>query len=268
MVCAAYHPISYAKINISVSGKSQENPILKLGPNPIGQALYFFGARHTNDPTNAQFIYLKQCLYEFLNVAKEKKIIFVEGAIREIPKNYEEATRQYGEAGTAQWLAKEADIDVICPEPTDEEQRKVLCVSFSPQVVAYTMIVQHLAVWFRQIRQLSFGEAVSRSVKRETKFAEIYGFTPDDDWFYGQHKKLFGDQQVEDKNFLNSISDPRRDDTLINKVVAYRSNLRNKYILLMIKEAWKSGKSIFIVYGKGHLATLENQLRELTMVVG
>ncbi len=244
--------------------KSQENPVLKIGPSPAGQVLYFFGIRHTNNPADAQFSHLEQLWKEFLDITNNERIIFIEGAIHTItPSSYEDSIRQHGEAGASQWLAREADIVVICPEPNEEEQRKSLCTLFNPEVVAYTMIIQNLAGWFRHATQSSFDKAAVRSVKREIKFSEIYGFMPDDVWFRNQHVKLFGEQPLEDKNFLNSISDPRKDDTQINTVVSARTKMRNEFILSVIAETWKSGKSIFIVYGKGHLAALAQELRKL-----
>lgn len=240
----------------------QENPVLKFGPNSVGQVIYFFGARHTNNPADAQFNHLKQFLTEFINVSGERTIL-IEGNTGEIPQSYEEASHQYGEAGAVKWLAREANIEVIRPEPSDEKQRKLLCASFSPQLVAYTLIAQNLASWFRNQGQSNFAEAIDKSVRREAKFTDIYGFTPDTIWFKNQHEKLFGKQELEDKNFLNSISDPRRSGMVVNEVVSFRSKIRNEKILSAIDEYWKSGKSIFVVYGKGHLTTLEDKIKEL-----
>ena len=250
-------------INTPMSEKPQENSIFRFGPNPAGQVLYFFGAIHTNNPTDVQFNRLKQSWNEFGDIVKGERVVFTEGVIRAISSSYEDSIQQYGEAGAAQWLAREAGVVVTCTEPSNENQRKVLCASFSPQVVAYTMIAQHLAVWYRQTRQLDFSEAMNWSVSREAKFAGIYSFTPTVIWFHNQHIKLFGKQKLEDKDFLNLISDPRKSDTLVNTIVAFRTKIRNEYLLSVINEAWKSGKSIFIVYGKGHLAALEQELQKL-----
>lgn len=246
-----------------MSEYSQENPMLKLGPNPNGQVLYFFGARHTNDSKDEQFAYIQNFFEEFLSVAKGTKIMFVEGVTRKIPQEYNEAINQYGESGAVQWLAREVNINVIRPEPSDDEQRGLLCASFNHQIVAYSIIIQNLTGWFRHISQISFNEAIIRVLNREAKFSNIYGFVPDKLWFDDQHKKLFGEQRLEDKNFLDSVSDPRRGDTLVNSIIAFRTKIRNQYLLSAINEAWKSGKSIFIVYGSGHLVALKPELQKL-----
>ena len=242
-----------------------ENPVLKLGPNTNGQILYFFGARHTNDPADHQFESLKEVFYEFLKVGKEENIIFSERIVREVPESYEEGVRREGEAGAIQWLAQKSSINIICPEPSEAEQRKLLSALFEPQTVAYAMVAQNLSAWFRHASSTSFDEAVARVLNREAKFSEIYGFLPDKLWFEGQHKKLFGEQKLEDKSFLDSIVDPRKDNTVINNVVVLRSKLRNEHILSVIKKMWEAEKNIFIVYGKGHLVSLEQPLKELAL---
>lgn len=194
-----------------------------------------------------------------------EKVALVEGATREMPKDYQETVRAYGEAGSLYWFAREAQIEVIRPEPNDEEQRKSLCASFPPDLVAYAVIIQNLAASFRHTDSINFNEVITRVLNRETKFSEIYGFLPDRPWFEGQHKKLFDEQKLEDKNFLDSIVDPRKDNTVINGVVALRSKLRNEYILSVIKKMWEARKNIFIVYGKGHLFSLEQPLKELVL---
>ena len=246
-----------------MSHQPQENPVLKLGPNPAGQVLYFFGTRHTNDPEDKQFKQIKKLFEEFLSQLKKEKVVFVEGITNEIPQDYEESIREYGEAGGVKWLARKASINVMRPEPSDEEQRKLLCALFDPKLVAYTVIIQNLASWFRHTSQTSFDKAISRVLSREVKFSDIYRFAPDRLWFDDHHKQLFGEQKLEDKQFLDSISDPRKNDSVVNNVVASRSKLRNEYILSVIKKSWKYGNSIFIVYGKGHLVSLEKDLKKL-----
>lgn len=239
------------------------NPILKVGPNTLGQILFFFGARHTNDPTDAQFDQLRRQWDEFMSSSKGERMMFTEGPIRDVPEKYEDAIEKRGEVGAAQWLAKEADVTAIYPEPDETQQRKTLCASYSPQDVAYTLIVQNLAGWFRHSHDATFIEAVERSVNREAKFADIYDFTPDVAWFRKKHTELFGNQKLENKDFLDSIADPRKNNTLVNQIVAERTKMRNNYILERITETWNTGKSVFIVYGKGHLAILEPALKKL-----
>lgn len=254
----------YANIDVCMADHSPANPILKLSPTPNGHILYFFGARHANDPTDPQFDVLKSLWDEFISRTDTQRIVFVESVVREAPKQFTDAIVQRGEVGATLWLAHRDSVVAVCPEPDDSEQRRVLCAQFDPRDVAYTLIAQNLTSWGRRkVQTFDFKEAVERSLSREAKFADIYSFTPDATWFQEQHRKLFGEQPLEDKGFLDTISDPRRKDTLVNVIVAARSLMRNEYIAKRFSEAWNDGKNIFIVYGNGHLPVLETALHAM-----
>ena len=246
-----------------MSEEKKDISIFKIGPTPTGQVLYFFGARHTNDPGDTQFAELKRFWDEFLNISKTERVVFTEGTIRVTLPKYEDSIIQHGETGAMQWLANESSVTCVCPEPDSNEQRRVLCTSFDPKLVAYTMIAQNLTSWYRHTNQSSFDEALNKVIEREAKFADIYGFVCDKIWFLEQHKKLFGEQKLDDKKFLDLITDPRKNDTVINTIVALRTKKRNEHIFGEINNAWKSGKSIFAVYGKGHLVALEDLLKNI-----
>lgn len=234
--------------------------LFKLGSYPV---LYFFGAKHTNDMSDPQFEEMLSLWNEFLQNSKEEKIVLSEGNVREIPGTFEESIKQFGESGAIQWLAKKEGVSVMRPEPNDMEQRRELVKFFDPELVACAFIEQHLGAWFRHSRQSTFDEALMRTIDREKQFKEIYGFEPYADWLVDFHKKLFGDQPIEDKNFLDRISDPRIRETKVNEIIAARTQFRNEYIFDQIKKEWEKGKSIFIVYGRGHLDALKSLLETL-----
>lgn len=240
----------------------QENPIIKI-KSISGNALYFLGARHTNDPSDVQFDKIKNLWSDFLENTEGERIIFIESIIHNTSDDFEDSVRKYGEAGAVFFLARKAGLGVIKPEPTAEEQRRILCGLFDKEIVVYTMIIQNLSAWSRLINKSNFNDVLKRTLHTEKEYSEIYGFTPDITWFKKQHRKLFGKQEIEDRFFLNNISNPRKSDTQINIVASHRTKVRNEYIINRITEAWNSGKNIFIVYGKGHLSILEDELQKL-----
>ncbi len=242
----------------------QENPVLKIGPNENNQSLYFFGANHSNDPSDSQFIQLQKFWAEFLDVTKENRIVFTERTINKVPPDYNDVIKLDGEGGAVQWLARQSNILAICPEPDSTQQRQSLCQKFDSHEVAYTFIAQYLGAWFRRTNpNKTFREATKDTLEREANFSDIYGFIPDNAWLIEQHKILFGDQNLEDGKFLNHITDPRKTDSKINIIVAARTEVRNDYILNKIQSVWNEGKSLFIVYGKGHATILFPQLQNL-----
>lgn len=241
----------------------EENPILKLSSENSGQQVFLFGSRHTNDEDDSQFKILKELWQEFLSDTREGRVAFTEGIIRDKQTTFSESVKKFGESGAVQWLAGDSGVEVACPEPNDIEQRKTLCSTTKPDLVAYVFIVQNLAAWFRYQQKRDFTNALEHSVSREAGFSSVYGFKPDLDWFNKKQRELFGNQLIEDSDFLNRITDPRTTDTEVNVVVAKRTKTRNEHVESVISKAWKEGKSIFIVYGKGHFQSLENCMRNL-----
>ncbi len=234
-----------------------------------GSTLCFFGALHSNDTKHPQFDLLSNTWKFFINNSSKNKVVIVESNKKSEQNlksinNFQEAINLYGEIGAAYCLAHEGNAKVIYPEPNGEEQRRKLCELFDPQDVAYAFIIQSLLIWFRTERKLTLEQSLEKnSIEKETKFSDIYKFTPTTDWFYGRHKKLFGEQKLEDKKFISSISDPRKKDTIINEIVSKRTELRNEYLLKAIEENLKSDKDVFVVYGRGHLDVLKDSLIKL-----
>lgn len=239
----------------------QDN-ILKIFHN--NQALFFFGARHSNNPNDAQFSELKEFFEEFIKTSPGEKVVFTEGVMTKGFGSWEESINQRGEIGATQWLAHQEDISVVFPEPDLLIQHKILCESFDFADVAYALVAQNLAAWFKQTtRSRSFNEALINTLKRESSFASVYGFAPDEEWFLSYHGKLFPGQKLDDSQFLDGITDPRTSNTVVNEIIAKKSQIRNEAILKNIESEWLSGKSIFIAYGRGHLSVLKPKIEEI-----
>jgi hypothetical protein len=241
----------------------EETSILKLQSKFSSQVLYFLGAKHTNNPDDEQFMKMETLWTEFLQHTHNERIALVEKLTPSRGNDIEEYVRLGGESGALVFHAESQDIPVMCPEPDEKEQRQMLCQSFDPVDVAYSFVMQNLAAWFRHARQSSFQDAVDRSIARESKFSGVYGFLPTKENLNQWFTKSFGSETLEDKDLLDSISDPRKKNTIVNQVVALRTSLRNEYIYNYIEDLWRSGKSIFIVYGRGHLHVLQEKLQQL-----
>src|SRR3990167_4882333 len=67
------------------------------GPSPFTfeienekQALFYFGANHSRNPKNRQYLILKEYWKRFLRITEGKdKIILIEGKLRNVPKDEE-----------------------------------------------------------------------------------------------------------------------------------------------------------------------------------
>lgn len=94
---------------LNKQGKADDPYILKYERG--GRLLIFFGARHSNDPEDAQWIDLEKHWKAFIGHTNSRKIVLYEQG----PLNLEhlskiEALQQESESGLVVWLAALADI--------------------------------------------------------------------------------------------------------------------------------------------------------------
>lgn len=242
---------------------NEEDHILKIYSKNNKQAVFFFGAKHTNNPNDEQFIVLEKLWGDFFDNYGDNSVAICEGLVRKPVDSFVDAIKSHGESGAIQWFARKNRIEIICGEPASLLQREYLCKKFDKDDVAYAIVVQRISGWFRGTHNRTFSEVVNNSILNEIEFEDIYGFMPTTEWFYSKHKNLFSIQNLEDKLFIDSITDPRTTNTIINSIISTRSKFRNDNLLSLINKLWKEGKSIFIVYGNGHLVVLRDSLKKI-----
>ncbi|MEK7115126.1 MAG: hypothetical protein AAB847_02095 [Patescibacteria group bacterium] len=78
------------------------------------------------------------------------------------------------------------------------------------------------------------------------------------------HRKLFKTEfNKDDKDFFANIVNPTRSDSVINKVPRVLSTFRDATIVDEIVKYWQQGKSIFTVFGGGHVIVQDRALKTL-----
>src|SRR3989344_2852711 len=81
------------------------------------QILYYFGANHSPNHDNPQYPTLKEYWNKFLEATENKdRIVLVEGSLRRLIENEEEAIINGSEASFITLLAHRADVPVACPD--------------------------------------------------------------------------------------------------------------------------------------------------------
>ena len=66
------------------------------------------------------------------------------------------------------------------------------------------------------------------------------------------YKKIVGEDFNESEN-PNDLVNPNRTGSAINKIARAQSDLRDANILSEIENYWNEGKSMFVIFGRGHL---------------
>jgi hypothetical protein len=231
-----------------------------------GQCLYYFGSRHSYDPLNPQFEDIRNFFNDFLKQsAKESSIVLVEGGERPVAASEKEAILEGAEMSFVTYLASKEDRHIASPEIPEYKRFELLHERFPKEEIAYYCLIQACWQWNNTDQKTNFKDYIQVFLRNNR---EKSGWN-DIDFSYENmmriHARLFKtDFDEKDKDFLNSILDPRKDTSIINKISSFDdSGLRDNYILDQINMYWKKGLNIFIIYGDIHAIMQEPALRTL-----
>ncbi len=227
------------------------------------QILFYFGGNHSRDINNKQFPLLKSFWKRFLELANNhEKIVLIESDLRQPAKSAEEAISSSSEAGYITFLASERGVDVQSADLSDRVLTNLLPNFHKEDILLY---------WF-----LVLVDNLRRHPEPRKPFEDYF-----ENWKISQQKKEIWNgldisfDQIK-KNYLKNVGkefslnesqnyliDPNRVDTKINEISKAQSDLRDVHIVSVISENWQKGKSVFVVFGNGHLIIQEPALREL-----
>ena len=199
---------------------------------------------------------------------KENSIVFIEGGLRTIRPTKEEAILRDSESGFITYLASVDKVDVLCPEPDRNTERRELLKEFSEKEIQYYYFARIVPSWHEVIKtsDISFVDHLN-NYKQELQKGV------DDDWqdfdftlenMKSIHREIFHSEFNErDIDFIKKIINPTTKETAINKVAKASSTFRDVCIISKIEEYWNNGKSIFAVFGFAHAVIEEPALRKL-----
>lgn len=219
------------------------------------QHLFALGVHHTFDPKNYQFIKILGHWQDFIKVTKNTpRIVFVEGGVRPSYQTETESILESGEAGYTTFLAEANDISVVSPEPDEAEEVNKLLTKFTKDEIEYYYFARVSLQWTKLSLKPDFKDYVSKYLRRDQeKFNwPDYSFTIENMVkIHNTTKDHLFDVEKCQQCFYDS-SNP-----IDNKVSDASSRFRDEYIVNTVKEYWDMGKSLFIVYGSGHVLTAE-----------
>lgn len=227
------------------------------------QALFYFGANHSHNPADPQYPALKEYWNRFLEATKSKdKIVLIEGHLRPLIEDEEKAIVNDSEGSFITLLAHRADIPVACPDISDDEIMERLPDSNKDEVLLYWFLSwlnnfqKHADPKpdFEKSVQMWCGNQKSRKIWKDTeislsKIKELY-------------ERILG-KDFDERENPNDLVNPNKMGTPINKVARVQSDLRDANIAAEIVRYWNEGKSIFVIFGRGHLIIQEPALRKL-----
>lgn len=171
-------------------------------------------------------------------------------------EKYYIAKEKWGEAGTITLKAKGLNIEVISPEPTDEEFHQHLLTTNPEENVNLFYFIRKAVQNHRDNPQHTAADFLSAYADEATvkRLIETYTRLLNETFDYNNFERL---------DFLTNPLIPQEEGTAINDV-ARSGGYRELYIVSRIKDLWDSGKNIFVVYGSKHIPTQEPIIREFT----
>jgi hypothetical protein len=231
-----------------------------------GQFIYYFGSKHSYDPTDPQFKELEKFWNEFLDKTKDKKrIVFEEGGSRPFIEDRTEAILKLGEMGFVVNLAKIEGVDRFSPEPPEKFRFNELLKYFSKDEIAYHEFAREVYQWDTMLEKPDFDMYINNFLAGDKKGSgwEDYEFTVPH--MIEIQKNIFGTEFDKNaKEFFYSIINPTTKKSIINKIARFEDDeFRDKYILEQIEKYWNDGFNIFAIYGSGHAIRQELAIKTL-----
>ena len=230
------------------------------------QSLVFIGAKHTNDPDDAQYPVMTQHWNTFLlKQSNQHKIALVEGGLRRaVAEDAQSAIRNHGgEGGLLTFLATNVGIEVVSPEPDRKKEADYLAATLGQDEVLLYYGLRQLYQWDREgcIGDL---KVTLEDLLAYYKQTYEWEFEPTYAFFSSLYEAKMGEPL--DPNGIQraaSLVSPTSHTSGINDTARMCSNYRDIHIAQEIQRLWHEGMSLFVVYGSGHSYRLEKFLKEL-----
>lgn len=224
------------------------------------QRFCFVGFSHSNDPKDEQFPILEDFWQKWVSeIDKSASICFVEGGVRPVEETKDEAIKKHSEAGLLTYWANKEGITCESPEPDEREELLFVANELTREEVMYYYFARVVHQW--QWKKIS--EPVERYLAKYLKrYKELSGWE-DFDFSFQHFISLHNARH--DHSF-----NPKRDNCFYfdsapahNPNAKLSSDFRDIHIVEEILNNWKMGKSIFIVYGSGHLVKQQRVMEKL-----
>jgi len=227
------------------------------------QAMFYFGANHSRNPTNPQYIALRKYWKDFLKTTKGKNgIVLIESRLRLLIEDEKQSIINGSEGSFITLLASRAGIPVVCPDLSDEQLMDNMIGYNKDEILLYWFLR-----WFNNYQKHSTPKPnFEKSAKMWCEYQKQKSMWKGVKISLPRLKKLY--KNILDKDFNenknpNNLVNPNKTRMPINKVARCQSNLRDLNIVSEITRYWQEGKNIFVVFGHGHLIIQKSALKKL-----
>ena len=188
----------------------------------------------------------------------------VEGGKRPFIKDRKEAIQEGGEGHFMAHLAGNKNISIDSPEPNEKLERKKLLKEFSKEDVQLYYFSRIVYQWNCLTKKIDFEQYTNDFLNDDKKKSGWKSF----DFSLLHMIEIFESRlnrkfKKSDKSFFYSINNPHYTNAITNQISKRSGGIRDNTIVKNIVKLWKSGKSIFIVYGSGHIPVFREKLENM-----
>lgn len=181
-------------------------------------------------------------------VCKEA-VVFIEGGLRPLSSSKEEAIKSWSEAGILTYLASEAGIPILSPEPTAQAEQEYIMRHCTEE----EMMLYHVSCiadqWGTIKPQESFETYVGRFLRKDYLHLTF-------DMYCDLYKKVTGEEIFPDSLHIRKHLHPWGHVSAINKAAYFSTRCRNLCLLENIYEHLQNS-DVFVAYGIGHGVVVE-----------
>ncbi len=223
-----------------------------------GQLLFYFGANHSHDPENYQYPVLREYWNRFLETTINKeRLILVEDTQRSIQIDEVTAIKCGAEGDFVSFLGAQTNIKNISPDITLEKLAKKFPEIPEEEVLLYRFL-DVVNAFQRHHLSSPFEDVVNNWCEDKKQ----KGFDVSLDKLKDLYKNILG-KEFDLKDAMNNLVNPNNTGTRINEIARLLSDAREVNIVSEIEKYWKEGKSLFVVFGSGHLVVQRPALEKL-----
>lgn len=221
---------------------------------PAGRLLYF-GAEHTNDPTQRQFAEIERLWDEV-----RPTVALSEGGIRPLENSREQAIMRHGEPGLVRFLAARDGVAIQSLEPEPEAEVAWLRRRYLAEQIKVFYVLRQVV----QHRRMNSPEPIENYVARQLAgFSKIKGLE--------ERPNTVAELQASVARVLPELKDwrqapadwfvPTTTARFTNRINRVSSDLRNEHMVRLLTEHVRRGERVFAVVGFSHVVVQEPSLR-------
>ena len=149
-----------------------------------------------------------------------------------------------------------------CPDIRDNDLVKLLSDN-SKEIVLLYWFLSFADNWRRQADpKPDFEKYTSSWLETQKKRKMWEGMDTSFEKMKKLYKEIVGKEFNQNDNF-NDLVNPNKTETAVNKIARAQSDLRDANVASEIEKYWDEGKSIFVVFGSGHLIIQEPALKKV-----